>query len=118
MGEYHLAEDYQYLCVDKQKFFQMNEVQRERHLKRLFQEHTPENSSFVQPSAGENPLLVLTSVPEYVLTRAWEGSEGLSSSSICQSPGSSENEWLVKSSNPKHKAAILCGMQAKRSNNV
>lgn len=79
MGGYRIAESHQHLRVDKQKFFQMNGVQRERHLKHLFEQHIPEKSSSTETSTGQNPLLVLKSVPEYVLTRAWEGSEGLPS---------------------------------------
>ena len=74
MGEYHIAESHKHLCVDKQKFFQMNGAQRERHLKRLFEKHVPEKPSSTTTRAGQNPLLVLKSVPEYVLTQAWEGS--------------------------------------------
>ena len=110
MGEYRIIKSHQHLCVDKQKNFQMNITQCEKHLKRIFQEDLNSSSlPSAQKSPEDNPLLTLTSIPVYVLNRAWEGSEHLSSSSstssnICLSPGcSSRNEWLVKSGNPRHK---------------
>lgn len=83
----------------------MNTAQRERHLKRVFQDDKTELEGITHSVAcEENPLLVIPSIPVYVLDRAWEGSELLKSSGICLSPGcSSQNEWLVKSGNPRHK---------------
>ena len=90
----------------------MNATQREKQLKRIFDGEVCNKFPIsVKNSQEENPLLALSSFPVYTLTRAWEGSEQLitststsSSNNVCLSPGcSSRNEWLVKSGNPRHK---------------
>ena len=118
MGEYRLVESCRHLAIDKHKFFQMNEKQRDKCLKKFFKkskESYASSSLFAEPTnkdSEENPFLCIRTLPTYVATKVWEdGRALLASNGICLSPGcSDECEWVVKSRKPsrKHPFFVQC----------
>ena len=128
MREYHISSDFRELQVDTRKIFQMSTAQREKLVKCFFTakfktcyaldsqklknaaESFDDETEFVHDSSAsdgskehnDNPLLQLSSLPQYVAEKVWSESQQLESStnSVCTSPGCTDGTvWLVQSNN-------------------
>ena len=102
MGEYQVSSQFEKFAVDARKFFQMTESQREMSLQRFFRAQLcpPPPSSEDETEFDQDNPLAQCNLPEYLAEKIWKESRDLIScdSNVCRSPGSTNGEWLVKSS--------------------
>ena len=121
VGEYQVIEQYKHLKIPTRKFCQMTQKQKEKHIKAFFSCHLSSESECGEEDdesikarkteddatsvTSENPLYALK-IPSGIADIIWSEAEELrrNSGNICLSPGSTNNqEWLVKSSEEKHR---------------